>query len=81
MTDRQKVVFSIICDEPGPHHVRDLARDLNIDKSVVSRICDKLDDAGLISHARDPKDGRDCTLQPTSRGYEIRAGMRALLVQ
>lgn len=79
MTDRQKVVFSIICDQPGPHHVRDLARKVpGVDKSVISRICAKLDDAGLI--LRKPA-GRDCTLQPTSRGHEIRASMHALSVQ
>lgn len=80
LSDRQKVIFGFICDEPGPHRQRDLVRRLGIEKSVVSRGINKMVEGGLLVRVPNPLDHRDCTVRATVRGAEVRQIMATLQV-
>ncbi len=48
----------------------DLAADLRVDLSVISRQAADLDAAGLVERQPDPSDGRACLLSLTPAGHE-----------
>jgi DNA-binding MarR family transcriptional regulator len=54
----------------GPKRSADLAADVGLDTSTVSRHVKALDDAGLVTREPDPADGRSFRLSVTSRGTE-----------
>jgi DNA-binding MarR family transcriptional regulator len=75
MTFRQVALLASICDDPGPHYVRELARRLHISTPVVTRIADKFASLGLARRVQDPADGRSILIEPTARGRSIRKAM------
>jgi DNA-binding MarR family transcriptional regulator len=74
MTARQMSLLAIICDEPGPHHVRHLAAQMKVSKPVITRIGSTLAFAGYLQRRHD-HDARNCILEPTTKGRELRAAM------
>ena len=76
-TARQMAILAIVCDEPGPHRVRDLAKRIKASAPVITRIHIRFSEQGWLMRVADPEDLRDCQLQPTEKGRELRALMRA----
>jgi DNA-binding MarR family transcriptional regulator len=63
----------------GPVSAAQLAADIGIDRSVVSRHATRLAQAGLIERRPDPSDQRATLLSLTSRGLEAVRQMRQRL--
>jgi len=76
MTFRQAALLSLICDEPGPHRVRELARSLGVEKPVVSRCADTFGSIGLAKRVSDPEDRRSVLIEATALGRSTREAMR-----
>ncbi|MFF5178193.1 MarR family winged helix-turn-helix transcriptional regulator [Micromonospora sp. NPDC000316] len=57
-------------DRPSP--ARDLAARLGCDRSNVTALVDKLEQAGLVERRTDPSDRRQKTLVVTGRGRDVR---------
>lgn len=68
----------------GPMHQSALARGLEADKAMLSRIVKQLEDLELVSRVADPGDGRAMLVDmtPTARGRyeETQLGARQVLV-
>ncbi len=77
-TARQNALLGILCDEPGPHHVRDLAKQVGVEKPVITRACNSFGAQGIIVRLKDVLDGRSCIIEPTDHGRKVRAAMKAL---
>ncbi|CCH20485.1 Transcriptional regulator, MarR family [Micromonospora lupini str. Lupac 08] len=60
-------------DRPSP--ARDLAERLGCDRSNVTALVDKLEQAGLVERRTDPADRRQKTLVVTGPGRGVRAGV------
>lgn len=67
VTLRQIALLAIVVDEAGPHHVRDLALRLGVQKPVISRAVQRLSGLGLVARRRGD-DKRDCLIVPTPQG-------------
>jgi DNA-binding MarR family transcriptional regulator len=76
MTFRQAALLSVLCDEPGPHRVTELARRLAVDKTVVSRAADMFDVMKLARRVSDPDDRRGVVIGVTALGRSIREAMK-----
>jgi DNA-binding MarR family transcriptional regulator len=63
----------------GPRSAAQLAEDIGIDRSVVSRHATRLEQAGLIERLPDPADGRARLLSLTSAGRQAAGQMRQRL--
>ncbi|MDH6132198.1 DNA-binding MarR family transcriptional regulator [Kitasatospora sp. MAA4] len=63
----------------GPCSAADLAGEVGLDRSGVSRRASRLEAAGLIRREPDPTDGRSVLLTLTERGTETVAVMRRRL--
>lgn len=55
----------------GPMTLNDLADDLRLDKSTVSRVLDGLERKGHISRGTHPEDGRALLLKATPKGRRL----------
>lgn len=60
------LLHRLACD--GPKRSSDLAADVGLDTSTVSRHVKALDDAGLVMREPDPADGRSFRLSVTAAG-------------
>ncbi len=67
---REFMVLTSICN--GYHYSGSLARRLYVNKYAVSRVVQKLLDAGLIRRAIDEDDSRKVRLDTTEQGEELR---------
>ncbi|WP_241213832.1 MarR family transcriptional regulator [Sphingomonas koreensis] len=76
MTARQIALLGILCDAPGPHRVRDLAKLLRVSKPVITRAVNRLGEHRAAVRLRDPNDKRDLEVRATDRGRELRAALR-----
>jgi DNA-binding MarR family transcriptional regulator len=67
----QQAVLLAAATIPGPLSVIDVARRLNVAKSVVTRALDRLADLGMILRARDPNDLRRIVInvRPAGAAY------------
>jgi DNA-binding MarR family transcriptional regulator len=63
------VLHRLACEEP--RRPSDLAADLGLDLSTVSRHVRALDDAGLVTREADPTDGRSFHLSVTPEGTAL----------
>jgi DNA-binding MarR family transcriptional regulator len=61
----------------APIRLSDLAQELGVDVSTVSRQVQALEQKGLVSREPDPDDGRAVLLQLTRKGKAVRAKMQA----
>lgn len=81
--DRAAYLLLNRLDQEGPMGVKALAAGMGIDSSTVTRQVAPLVDAGLVSRATHPEDGRAVVLQLSERGHarldEVRASRRALM--
>ncbi|MFI9047663.1 MarR family winged helix-turn-helix transcriptional regulator [Streptomyces sp. NPDC053427] len=81
--DRAAYLLLNRLDQEGPMGVKALAAGMGIDSSTVTRQVAPLVDAGLVSRATHPEDGRAVVLQLSERGRarleEVRASRRALM--
>ena len=59
-------------DPDRPLPARDLAEQLGCDRSNVTGLADRLEQAGLVERRTDPADRRQKTLVVTGRGREVR---------
>ncbi|GAB3942367.1 hypothetical protein GCM10027614_29270 [Micromonospora vulcania] len=59
-------------DPDRPLPARDLAERLSCDRSNVTALVDKLEQAGLVERRTDPADRRQKTLVVTERGRDVR---------
>ncbi|MEV4823010.1 MarR family winged helix-turn-helix transcriptional regulator [Micromonospora sp. NPDC049274] len=64
-------------DRPSP--ARDLAERLGCDRSNVTALVDKLEQAGLVERRTDPADRRQKTLVVTGPGRDVRAGVAEVM--
>lgn len=78
LTTRQTAILAIVCDEPGNHTVRDLARRIGASKPVVTRALNSFGQMGLIKRVGDPNDHRVIFAVPSDAGRALRAAMREL---
>jgi DNA-binding MarR family transcriptional regulator len=72
LSARQFALLGIVCDEPGPHHVRVLAQALNVQRPVVTRAVDKLKRFGFVKRVYGTFDKRDVMIEPTAEGKAFR---------
>ncbi|WP_229852595.1 MarR family winged helix-turn-helix transcriptional regulator, partial [Streptomyces albospinus] len=81
--DRAAYLLLNRLDQEGPMGVKALACGMGIDSSTVTRQVAPLVDAGLVSRATHPEDGRAVVLELSERGHarldEVRASRRALM--
>jgi DNA-binding MarR family transcriptional regulator len=61
----------------GPVRLSDLAAELGVDVSTVSRQVQALEHKGLVDREPDPDDGRAMLLQLTRKGKAVRSKMQA----
>jgi DNA-binding MarR family transcriptional regulator len=61
----------------APIRLSDLAQELGVDVSTVSRQVQALEQKGLVAREPDPDDGRAVLLQLTRKGKAVRAKMQA----
>jgi len=78
MTLRQMAVLGILCDEPGLHRVRTLAKEIGAQKPVVTRILDRFEQMGIAQRLPDHDDRRDLFIVATAEGIELRAKLGKL---
>ncbi|MFI2712983.1 MarR family winged helix-turn-helix transcriptional regulator [Micromonospora sp. NPDC018662] len=64
-------------DHPSP--ARDLAARLGCDRSNVTGLADKLEQAGLVERRSDPTDRRQKALVVTARGRQVRERVRQVM--
>lgn len=81
--DRAAYLLLNRLDQEGAMGVKALAAGMGIDSSTVTRQVAPLVDAGLVTRASHPEDGRAVVLQLSERGRsrleEVRASRRALM--
>jgi len=69
------MLHRLACD--GPKRPSDLAAEVGLDLSTVSRHVRALEDGGLVTREADPDDGRSFWLSITAAGAEItQAGLQ-----
>lgn len=78
LTLNQIATLTIICDEPGPHRIRVLARRLNVATPTIVRVMRQLEYYGLAQRVLDAADRRDRLLLPTEIG---RVAREALVIE
>ncbi|MFG1678164.1 MarR family winged helix-turn-helix transcriptional regulator [Micromonospora sp. NPDC049282] len=66
-------------DPDHPLPARDLAERLGCDRSNVTGLADKLEQAGLVERRTDPTDRRQKTLVVTARGRQVRERVRQVM--
>ncbi|MCM0675989.1 MarR family winged helix-turn-helix transcriptional regulator [Micromonospora phytophila] len=66
-------------DPDCPLPARDLAEVLGCDRSNVTALVDKLEQAGLVERRVDPADRRQKTLVVTETGRQVRARVRQVM--
>ncbi|MFC4021103.1 MarR family winged helix-turn-helix transcriptional regulator [Micromonospora sp. GCM10011542] len=66
-------------DPDRPLPARDLAERLGCDRSNVTALVDKLEQASLVERRTDPADRRQKTLVVTEAGREVRDGVDAAM--
>jgi len=68
LTTRQMGVMLTVYCTPAPHTVRDLARELDVAKPVITRALDALSRQGLLRRRRDETDRRNVFVERTVAG-------------
>ena len=68
LTARQFALLLAIFMKPGPHAIRDLARQLDLPKPAVTRALDVLERQGFVRRKRDRADKRDVSVHRTVKG-------------
>ncbi len=66
--------------EGGSMSVNELAAELLLDKSTVSRLVNQLETKGLITKAPDPLDRRGVRLEPTLEGRRVAGSVNEAMV-
>jgi DNA-binding MarR family transcriptional regulator len=64
---------------PGPHTVRGLAAQLNINKPAITRTLDRLVELGLAKRNPDPRDGRSVIVGRTREGFAYLNELRGFM--
>lgn len=72
---RELRVLRIICDNPGVSFA-DIAKMTGLERSLTSRLIQKLLKSDVISRENSPEDARVFMLTPTENGIEIRKKAR-----
>jgi DNA-binding MarR family transcriptional regulator len=78
MTTRQLAFLAVVCDEDGPHYVREVARKMKVSKPVITRVVDHFEAEGWVQRLRDPDDGRSVILEATMRGRRERCRLQEI---
>ena len=68
LTSRQTALLLTIHLDEEHHTVRGLAKRLGLQKPAIVRALDALQSMDLIKRVRDPNDGRNVFIEPTSQG-------------
>lgn len=71
LTMRQLAIMDLVANDPGPHTVRGVARQLGIVRPVVTRALNTLGELGFLMRAPDPDDGRSLYILMTADGREF----------
>ena len=79
LTARQLGVFLTVYLAEGPHTVRGLAAELNINKPSITRALDRLGEFDLVRRQADPMDRRSVLAQRTLLGQAFLAELRGML--
>ena len=79
LTARQLAVFLRIYVYAEPPTGRDLALALNIHKSAISRVLDRLIEADLVCRKPNPQDHRSVLVGRTARGSALIREIRTIL--
>ena len=79
LTTRQLGVFLRVYVYPGPHTGRELALALNIHKSAISRILDRLAETSLIRREPNPEDYRSVLAARTPQGAALMREIRQIM--
>lgn len=66
-------------DRVGPINSAQLGPTVGLDRSFVSRLADRLTDAGLLRREPDPRDRRATLLALTAEGEQVAAALRQRL--
>ncbi|HEX3814586.1 MAG TPA: MarR family transcriptional regulator [Mycobacteriales bacterium] len=69
------VLILALLDERGPLSQQQLAELTGVNRTIIVKLIDGLEDRGFVTRARNPADRRSYALQPTAAG---RAALRAL---
>lgn len=68
LTSRQFALLLAIFMRPGPHAIRELARQLDLPKPAVTRALDALERQGFVRRKKDREDKRDVSVHRTIKG-------------
>jgi len=68
LTARQFALLLSIFLRPGPHAVRDLAKELDLPKPAVTRALDVLERCQFVLRKKDQRDKRDVSVHRTVKG-------------
>jgi DNA-binding MarR family transcriptional regulator len=79
LTARQLAVLLVCYLDEGPHTVRSLATQLDVDKSAITRALDRLELEGLAQRRVDPTDRRSIVVVRTIAGSAFVEELRALM--
>lgn len=68
LTARQICIFLLVHTEQGPHTVRGMAAKLDIAKTGVTRVLDRMELLDLLKRRPDPEDRRSVLISRTLKG-------------
>ena len=70
LTAAQAVVILIVCDFQGLTQ-DEITKRLSLDKSVIAKTVNKLEDRGFVSRTTNAKDKRTYDIYPTEKAWEV----------
>jgi DNA-binding MarR family transcriptional regulator len=81
--DSQPRVFGILAvlAESGPRSQRELGELLGVNRTIMVKVIDAMEAAGLLERRRNPADRRSYALQPTEAGLAKLAALRPALLE
>ena len=80
LSDRQLGAFLICYLSEGGHTVGGLATKLNLSKSTISQVLDRLGKLGLARRKRDPQDRRCVLVHRTAKGAALLRETREFMI-
>jgi DNA-binding MarR family transcriptional regulator len=81
--DSQPRIFGIlsVLAESGPRSQRELGEQLGVNRTIMVKVVDSMEAAGLLERRRNPADRRSYALQPTDEGLAKLAALRPAVLE
>lgn len=75
---RGSALLTAVAELPPPVSQQEISAALNLDQPSVASVADRLQDAGLISRRRDPRNRRRYAVELTDEGRQVLAQARVV---